>query len=88
MKKINWKILNTAFWIELVLCYLLPFKVVSGFQYEVGFPIPFITVYNMNLRINPFMSMRLNPLGLMFNGIIIYFIISICVKVYQNYKNR
>lgn len=86
MKKINWKILNLAFWIEVVLSYLLPFKVSENFQYQVGFPIPFISVYATEFGINPLMSMHLNPLGLLFNGIIVYLIISACIKAYQKFR--
>ena len=87
MKKINWKIVNFAFWLEIVLSYVLPFKIVDNFQYKAGFPIPFITVYNTELGVNPLMSMHLNPLGLLLNGLIIYLIISMCVKAYQKIKS-
>ena len=86
MKKINWKTLNLAFWIEIILSYVLPFKVIDNFQYKIGFPIPFITVYNTEISITPLMSMHLNPLGLLLNGLIIYWIISVCVKAYQKIK--
>ena len=83
MKKINWKILNWAFWIEIILSYVLPFKVVDDFQYKAGFPIPFITVYNRSVEVNPLMSMHLNPLSLVFNGLIIYFIILFTMRAYN-----
>ena len=82
-KKMNWKILNLAFWIEIILSYLLPFKVTDNFQYQVGFPIPFISVYAAEFRISPFMSMHFNPIGLLFNGIIVYLLIILCTKGYQ-----
>lgn len=83
MKKIHWKTLNLAFWIEIILSYLLPFQVVDNFQYRVGFPISFITVYDAELGVNPLMSMHFNPFGLLMNGLIIYLIISVCAKVYD-----
>jgi hypothetical protein len=83
VKKINWKILNWAFWIEIILSYVLPFRVVDDFQYKVGFPIPFITVYDRPIEVNPLMSMHLNPLGLVFNGFIIYFIILFAMRAYE-----
>lgn len=83
MKKINWKILNTALWIEVVATYLLPFKGVDNFQYKAGFPIPFISVYDTAIGVNPLMSMHLNPIALFANAIILYLIISFCVKEYQ-----
>ncbi len=86
MKKINWKILNSAFWIEVILSYVLPFRVVDNFQYNVGFPIPFILVYDTKINVNPLMSMYLNPLGLFLNGIIIYLIILVAVNAYYKFK--
>lgn len=86
MRKINWNILNIAFWIEIILSYVLPFQTVGEFQYKVGFPLTFITVYNKEIGITPLMSMQLNPLGLILNGILIYIMISICVKAYQKIK--
>ena len=88
MKKINWKIVNIAFWIEIVLSYVLPFKVVDGFRYMVGFPIPFISVYNTAIGVNPLMSMHLNPLGLLFNGVIIYLVLLAVIQVYNKSKSN
>ena len=87
MRKINWKILNLAFWIEIVLSYLLPFKIVDNFQYKAGFPIPFISIYNTKIRVTPLMSMQLNPLALLLNAIIIYLIISFSIKAYCKFKS-
>lgn len=88
MKNINWKILNLAFWIEIFLSYLLPFKIIDNFQYKVGFPIPFITIYNTAIRVNPLMSMQLNPLALLLNAMIIYLIISLPIKASYKFKTQ
>lgn len=82
MKRINWKVLNCAFWIEITLSYVLPFSVHGSSQYRVGFPIPFLTIHNGNIGVNPLMSMHLNPLSLLIDGIIIYLIIGLAVKIY------
>lgn len=87
MKNIKWKIFNTAFWVEVILSYVLPFKVIDNFQYKVGFPIPFISVYDTKIGVNPLMSMHLNPLGLLFNVITIYFIILFALGAYHKIKN-
>lgn len=86
MKRINWKVLNCAFWIEITLSYVLPFSVHGSSQYRVGFPIPFLTIYNGNMGVNPLMSMHLNPLSLLIDGIIIYLIIGLVVKIYGKLK--
>ena len=88
MKKINWKFVNIVLWIEVVLCYVLPFKTIDNFQYQVGFPIPFISVYNTELATNPLMSMSLDPLGLLANGVIFYLLISACIKTYKKIRGN
>ncbi|NBJ92369.1 hypothetical protein D5281_07095 [bacterium 1xD42-62] len=87
-EKMNWKILNLAFWIEMILSYLLPFRITDGSQYQVGFPIPFIFINTTEFHISPFMSMHFNPFGLLFNGIIIYLLIICCIKGYQKLKSN
>lgn len=86
MKTINWKIANAAFWLEIILAYLLPFKVTDNFQYQAGFPIPFLSVYAAEPGVSPFMSMHLNPLGLLFNGVILYWLITAGIRVWQKVK--
>lgn len=86
MKKINWKIFNVALWIEVLLSYVLPFKVIDNFEYRIGFPIPFISIYDTEIGINPFISMALNPLEFFLNGFIIYFIMMFIVKL--RYKTK
>lgn len=89
MKKINWKIFNAALWVELVLCYVLPFRVIDDFEYKVGFPIPFLSVYHNatgGIGVNPLMSMHVNPLGLLVNGILLYLILLFAQKAYRKLK--
>lgn len=86
-ENINWKLLNLAFWIEIILSYLFPFKITDSSQYQVGFPIPFIHINASGLSVSPFMSMHFNPLGLLFNGIIIYLMIIFSIKIYQKIKH-
>lgn len=88
MKKTKWKALNIALWIEIILSYVLPFKIVDGFQYKVGFPIPFISVYDKKIGVNPFMSMHINPLPLLVDIVIIYSVILVCVKVCNHFKHK
>lgn len=86
MKKINCRILNLAFWIEIILSFLLPFRITDNSQYQVGFPMPFISVRATGFAINPLMSMAFNPLGLLCNGIIVYLMMIFCIKVYQKIR--
>lgn len=88
MKKIHWKMVNAAFWIEMALSYFLPFEVTNHFQYQVGFPVAFLTVYDTKLGKNPFLSMHVNPLGLLLDVLVIYWIVFACVKAYRGFKHH
>lgn len=88
MKKFNWKIFNVALWIEVLLSYVLPFEVIDNFEYKIGFPIPFISIYDTAIGINPLTSICLNPLGFLFNGFIIFFMIMFIVKLYYKIKHH
>ncbi|MEG0353268.1 MAG: hypothetical protein RR586_08395 [Cellulosilyticaceae bacterium] len=87
MKKINWKIFNIALCVEVLLAYILPFKVINNFEFKVGFPISFISVYDTAINHNPMMSMHLNPVALLINGVIIYFIILGIKNFIRNFKH-
>jgi hypothetical protein len=86
VRNFNWKILNAALWIEVLLTYLLPFQVTDDFQYQAGFPMSFITVYDTKIGVNPFMSMHLNPMGLLFDAIVIHLILLGCIRLYQKWR--
>lgn len=86
--RMNWKIINAAFWIEMILSYLLPFQITDGTQYQVGFPVPFIFVDAGEFHTSPFMSMHVNPLGLLLNGGIMYMILICCNKIYQKIRRN
>lgn len=83
MKRINWKLLNIALWIEVILAYFLPYKVIDEFQLEVGYPIPFLSVYYTSRDVSPMMSTALNPLVFLADGILIYFVLVFLMKVNQ-----
>lgn len=85
MKRINWKILNCAFWIEIVLSYILPFSVHGDSQYRVGFPISYLSIHNGSIGINPLFSMHLNPIALLGNCVILYLIIKLGTKAYGKF---
>ena len=86
MKKINWNILNIALWCEVLLAYLLPFNIVNDFEYQVGFPLSFLSVYDTKIGVNPFSSMHVNPIPFILNVFVIYFVILMVIKVYQKLK--
>lgn len=88
MKKPNWKIVNIALWTEVILSYVLPFQTVDNFQYRIGFPIPFLSIYQTGLEITPLLSMHLNPFAFLANAIILYFVIAMSFNIYHKIKKK
>lgn len=88
MKKMNWKIWNLALWTEIILTYFLPFKVTDNFQYQAGFPMAFLSVWDTEPSKTLFLSMHLNPLGLLADVGIIYLFILVCVRGYHKWKHN
>ena len=88
-KKVSFNLFYVAFFIEVVLAYVLPFRITDGVKAVVGFPIPFITIHNAKeLGFNPMMSMQLNPLSLLINVLIIYIVIYFIKTAYKKYKSN
>lgn len=86
MRKINWTLVNLAFWAEIILSYVLPFHMADAIQYQVGFPLPFLSVYNTAIGVNPLFSLSLNPLSLCFNVAVLYFALSCMVRLFRRAK--
>lgn len=80
LNKIDWKIFNISLWIELLLAYILPYKNVDDFEYQVGFPLNFLSVYNSKLGTSPLNSMYVNPFIFLINCFIIYFVLIFLTK--------
>ncbi|MBO5474837.1 MAG: hypothetical protein J6A08_13790 [Lachnospiraceae bacterium] len=84
IRKINWKILIFSFYFEIVISYFLPFKITDEYKYQVGFPFPFLTIYNKPIiHANPFLSMHLNEFSLAINLVIIYFATILLLNLYK-----
>lgn len=71
----NWKIFNSALWIQILCIYLLPFETVDEFQYRLGFPMKCFYIYDSIPNFNLFSSTYLNIGQFFTNVFIIYFII-------------
>ncbi len=73
MKKVDWKLLNLACWVEAALCFLLPLQVTGhGFTHQAGFPFPFLSLYNTQWGWNLLQSVHVNPLWLVADVVLLY----------------
>lgn len=89
MKKLNLKILNWSAWILLFLTYILPYRYTDGFETSFGYPIPFVSIYDIPIDSTPFMSMSVNALAIIFDVLIVYLVISMVMKLWNRFhKNR
>lgn len=73
-RKINWKIVNLAFWVELLLAYLMPLARENAAG-QAGFPLPFLTVYENHLGPNLFSSVHVSAGALLADVIALYFLL-------------
>lgn len=88
LKRIDWKLVNFAVYVEIIISYFLPYKIVDECIYKVGFPIPFLEVYEKPIiHINPFLSMHLNYFSLIANIVIIYYVTALLIKLYKKMKS-
>lgn len=88
MKKINWRVFNIAVWTEIVLAYVLPFRVLhNGFEFQVGFPFSFLSVFDTQIGSNPLSSMAVNPFVFLLNAFAIYFVILLFIKMFAKNKS-
>lgn len=82
---INRRVFNASAWIVIILAYVYPFRTVKNGWIEVGFPIPFLTIYS-NWRTNLLASLSLNPLSLFLNMVMVYLLISVSRRWYERWK--
>ncbi len=89
IKKINWKALNFSVYFEILIAYFLPFRIIDEYKYQVGFPFPFLTVYDKPIiHVNPFLTMHLNTFKLAINLVIIYFVTILLLRLFKKIKRR
>ncbi|ONI44676.1 hypothetical protein AN641_06180 [Candidatus Epulonipiscioides gigas] len=86
MKKINWKILNLVLWGQVIISFFLPFKNIDNFEYQIGAPIPYLSIYAAELGIAPINSIYINPFSFILNGLIAYYLIILLIKLCKETK--
>ncbi len=86
IKQINWKVLNFSVYFEILISYFMPFKV-DEYEYQVGFPLPFLTVYDKPIiHANLFSTIHINGFRLAINLLIVYFVTILLLKRYNKVK--
>ncbi|XZK31056.1 hypothetical protein ACSXCN_05940 [Clostridium perfringens] len=76
-ERINFKILNQAAWISLLLTFITPYELDSSGFKNWGYPIKYFTTYEFPQDSNTLLfSTSINLLGLISNILIIYILIN------------
>lgn len=81
--KFNVKLLNISAWLVVLLTYLLPTFKYEQYEVKFGYPIPFLTIYNKEIQKTLLTSFNLNLIALIFDILLIYFILKFIIKVYR-----
>lgn len=76
-ERINFKILNQATWISLLLTFITPYELISSGFKTWGYPVKYFTTYEFPQDSTTLLSSTsTNLLGLISNILVIYIIIS------------
>ena len=70
--KITVSRLAISFSIVILMTYLLPYRSNDGFETQFGYPIPFISVYDVPIARTPFLSMSVSLLALLLDMAVVY----------------
>ncbi len=86
-ERINFKILNQAAWLSLVLTFIIPYELSpSGFK-TWGYPVKYFTIYEFPQDSTTLLfSTSTNLLGLISNILIIYIVINIFILLKERLK--
>lgn len=86
-QKINWKVIHFSVYFEILISYFMPFQRIDEFQYRVGFPFPFLSIYDKPIiHRNLFLSVHIDGLRLVANLAVVYLVTVLLLKLYE--KNR
>lgn len=88
MKKIILKRMNLAAWLTIIATYILPYRFTDGFETTFGYPVPFLSIYDIPLEKTPFMSMSVNILTIAFDMLAIYLILSIIMILWNKFRMK
>lgn len=84
--KIDTKRLNLAFWLTIATAYFLPQSHADGVAHALGYPFPFLTLYDKPIQQPFFLSSSLNLMGLLFDALCIYLLLLLIHVTMQKAK--
>lgn len=89
IKKINWKLLNIAFYITLIVSYFYPCRLSVNNSIKIGFPFSYFSIYtNIHEGYNLFSSCHVFISGFIIDVLFYFVIISVIAKIFTFIKVR
>ena len=86
-ERINFKILNQATWISLLLTFITPYELISSGFKTWGYPVKYFTTYEFPQDSTTLLSSTsTNLLGLISNILVIYIIINTFILLKERLK--
>ncbi|HAT4246061.1 TPA: hypothetical protein I9059_001223 [Clostridium perfringens] len=86
-ERINFKILNQAAWISLLLTFITPYELNSSGFKTWGYPVKYFTTYEFPQDSNTLLfSTSTNLLGLILNILVIYILINTFILLKERLK--
>ncbi len=85
-KQLDWKAMNLSAWFVLIITYVYPIRFVEDKPDVIGFPFPFLTVYDKGLGSSLFGSFHIDLGSLILNIAIVYLVVTLLYRLYTRYK--
>ncbi|MNW25389.1 hypothetical protein D3C74_21300 [compost metagenome] len=85
-KQLDWKAMNISAWFVLIITYIYLIRFVEDKLDVIGFPFPFLTVYDKELGPSLFSSFHIDLGSLILNIAIVYLVITLLSRLYTRYK--
>lgn len=84
--RINWKLINLSAWLVVILSYVLPFERDDFIGIHAGFPLSFMTIYEIEGQRNLLSAYRLDLLVFLLDVVLIYAASMVCLRLYRHVR--
>ncbi|WP_046213758.1 hypothetical protein [Paenibacillus wulumuqiensis] len=84
--RINWKLINLSAWLVVILSYVLPFEQDGHIGIHVGFPLSFMTIYEIDGQRNLLSAYRMDLLVFLLDAALLYGVSLVCLRLYKHFR--
>ncbi|WP_458120352.1 hypothetical protein [Paenibacillus sp. Z6-24] len=83
---INWKLINLSAWLVVILSYVLPFEPGDNIGIQIGFPLSFMTIYEIEGQRNLLSAYRMDLLAFLLDAALLYGVSLVCLRLYKHFR--